>query len=278
MIANVHRDHRDGPGTSDEGYVLVFVLIAVALIAVLATFMVRSGHEAAKQAQLEQHLIKARFGADGAVHVLVADLLDGSRPVVSRGDLAASLLPQGYRGTYQIRPTSALVDLNRAPDTLLAALFKAAGAADPKALVAAVSDWRDRDSETTPGGAERGYYATLGQPGPSNRPFVAVRELLYVKGMDRTLYGRVADALTVWGTRRLDESVAHPLVARALITLPRAEQRSLLAAPGPAFSAPTEIIVSLKAPGGAAFTRRAVVRLLPGQSPPFLILAWDRAG
>lgn len=273
MTANAHK-HK--PGRSDEGYVLVFVLIAVALIAVLATFMVRSGHEAAKQAQLVQQLSKARFGADGAVHALVADLLDGTQPVVSQGDLPASLLPEGYRGTFQIRPTSGLVDLNRAPDPLLSAVFKAAGAADPDALVAAVSDWRDRDRETTSGGAERDYYAARGQPGPSNRPFVAVRELLYVRRMDRRLYTRIADALTVWGTRRLDESLAHPLVARALVSLPRAERRSLLAAPGPAFSAPTEITVTLNAQGGASFTRQAVVRLLPGQPLPFLILDWGQ--
>lgn len=264
------------PVREDKGYVLVFVLIAVALIATLATFMVRSGHEAAKQAQLERELMITRFAADGVVNALIAALLEREIETDGRGEVSSALMPEGYTGLYRIRPTSALVDINRASDTLLAAVFKSAGAGDPSGLVAAVADWRDRDNETRPGGAERAYYASAGQLGPSNRPLVSVRELMYVRGIDRQLYMRLSNAFTVWGTQRMDEKGMPSVVANAIRTLPRAEQRQLLSPSGADFTAPTEITVTLDGPMGVTFTRKAIVRLLPGQPRPFLVLAWER--
>src|SRR5690606_18169218 len=58
-------------------------------------------------------------------------------------------------------------------------------------LADAVIDWRDKDDEAGPEGAESEYYATLNPPYKAkNRPLDTVEELLMVKGFNgRILYG-----------------------------------------------------------------------------------------
>lgn len=56
-------------------------------------------------------------------------------------------------------------------------------------VVASIMDWRDKDNNVTPTGAEAEYYAGLQPPYlPRNGPFQTVRELLMVKGVSRDLF------------------------------------------------------------------------------------------
>ena len=56
-------------------------------------------------------------------------------------------------------------------------------------VAAAIIDWRDEDSNLTPGGAEADDYLALDPPYvPGNAPFTTVRELLRVRGMPLNLF------------------------------------------------------------------------------------------
>jgi hypothetical protein len=58
-------------------------------------------------------------------------------------------------------------------------------------VAAAIVDWRDEDSDAMTNGAESDYYLSLPEPYyAKNAPFETVDELLWVRGIDRTmLYG-----------------------------------------------------------------------------------------
>jgi DNA uptake protein ComE-like DNA-binding protein len=57
-----------------------------------------------------------------------------------------------------------------------------------EAVAAAIADWRDRDSQVTPQGAEADYYASLSPPYRiRNGPLETIRELLMVRGVSPEL-------------------------------------------------------------------------------------------
>ncbi len=54
---------------------------------------------------------------------------------------------------------------------------------------ASILDWFDEDNDTNPDGAETDYYQWLESPYISkNAPFVTLKELLFVKGVTRSIY------------------------------------------------------------------------------------------
>lgn len=257
---------------TEAGYILVYVLAAVALLGALATAMVARGYEAGKIAQLERARLEGQYLADGLIYQQIAGILDGSQTIPSRGSVTID--PQ-YSAAYDVRSTSGKLDLNRAETALMTAVFAEVGASNPGQIVAAILDWRDRDSDISPGGAERPDYARQQLVGPANRPFSDPRELAYVLGVSREVYDQVADHITVWGTRRIDSGSATDLLSRASARLSAADAARLIRSGQNAFAAPLEIAVQLEHQSGSMVRRRAIIRLLPGQSPPYLIIAWD---
>lgn len=58
----------------------------------------------------------------------------------------------------------------------------------PPETAAAIQDWRDRDNNPQPGGAERDYYASLKPPYiPRNGEIQTIREMLLIRGVTPTL-------------------------------------------------------------------------------------------
>ena len=75
-------------------------------------------------------------------------------------------------------------------------------------LAASIVDWRDGDSEVSPGGAESEYYLLLSDPYYcKNGPFETIEEFLLIKGASsELLFGEVCDpnrliAEVGWGDR-----------------------------------------------------------------------------
>lgn len=87
------------------------------------------------------------------------------------------------------------------------------------ALVPAVLDWLDGDSDTRfPDGAEDEYYTELERPyRTGNRRFVALEELKLVRGVDAEVYARLAPHLTVLPARTtINVNTAAPQVLMSL--------------------------------------------------------------
>lgn len=119
------------------------------------------------------------------------------------------------------------IDVNKANPLLFEGLFLAAGVSQDEALALAdaVQDWRDTDELRRLHGAEREEYLAAGLPGPANRPFERLDELLEVLGMTAELYAQVKPALTLYSGR----AAVNPLVAprQVLLALPGVAESSV---------------------------------------------------
>jgi general secretion pathway protein K len=123
---------------------------------------------------------------------------------------------QGQAGEIRIKlaAEAGKVDINAADPALIAAVIKAAVADDAgfQALVDALIDWRDADSQPLPQGAEAPQYLALGAAvQPSNQPFTQLDDLLQVRGFDATMLARLKPWITVYSGRPQPELADAPL-------------------------------------------------------------------
>ena len=130
-----------------------------------------------------------------------------------------------YDGLSETWAHSGLVDedrkinLNKAPPDVLRRLLAAAGAveADQDVIVDSIADWRDKDHEKGPYGAESFYYLGLDPAYEcKDGPFESIEELLFVRGMTPELFSVISPSVTVHGSGRVNLNTAGPDVLRAL--------------------------------------------------------------
>lgn len=118
--------------------------------------------------------------------------------------------------------------------------------------LSAILDWTDSDDDAGPGGAETDFYARLPAPYVAkNAPCAALKELLLVKGADRTPYRPAAlgdengsrrpgsdrgarqvglmDVFTVYGDGRLNANTVSPMLLAALPGCDEAAMEALMA-------------------------------------------------
>lgn len=129
----------------------------------------------------------------------------------------------------RLRNEGGKVDINFAPRAILEELFQLlAPDANPNALVDALIDWRDRDSQASPQGAEaRDYLAAGFNYVPANAPLSSVDELSLVKGFNNDVIERLRSSITVYSRQpKIDISAAPVQVIAALpgISLIQAEE------------------------------------------------------
>ncbi len=287
---------------NDRGVALVIVLWMLMLLTIIASGIALT---ARTEAQVASNLVaqaQAEAAADAAIHRAIAMLLttvpaavvdpqrwqsDGLERQWTFGEASVRVL---------IRDESAKVDLNNAPATLFAGLFRAAGLSDShaEALADAVIDWRDPDDLRSLHGAERGEYTAAGKAyGPANASFDSVEELRLVLGMNEEIFRAVRRFVTVHSqSPTINAATADRTV---LLALPGAtpsqvdayvEQRRRLqerGLPPPPFalapgSSSSLNYYSIQAQANlgdnASFWREAVVWLPNNASSPFLVLAW----
>ena len=112
----------------------------------------------------------------------------------------------GGRLRIEVTDASGLVELNNAGPELLKALLAGAGV-DARGIritfAEAIQDWRDRDDQSLPHGAESADYRAAGRSRPKNASFESIEELGQVLGMTRELHERLARAATVFGRNTL---------------------------------------------------------------------------
>ena len=102
----------------------------------------------------------------------------------------------------------------------------------PPVLASTLADWLDKDSDTSPDGAEDAYYLALSPPyRTANRALTDVDGLLRVRGFDANVVDRLRLHVTALpGYHRVNVNTAGPMVLAALIPdMSPSEIRQLLA-------------------------------------------------
>jgi len=203
---------------------LVLVLWLVVLLSVIATGHSRNSHIETRLAARQVDTSASRHVAEGIIQLAILDLLlpDREEPADTSGR-AWPVQALGRNTTISIRRASGYIDLNKANDTVLHALFVAGGASDAQAqqLAHAVMDWRDGDDLLHMHGAEDDDYRSAGLPWTArDAGFERIEELQYVFGMTGDVYRAVLPYVTVHsGQPGLDIEAAPEFLINALTGL-----------------------------------------------------------
>lgn len=195
-----------GPAHGDDGgFALVVVLLALGVLGLITATFSSAVRSHLRSTQALAAVARAEALADGGIALALSDLMvvreDRTRPrrFAIDGTAVACGLGDGDRLSLSVQDEAGRVDLNSGGEALLLALLKGSGVGGDEAarLVDRLLDFRDRDGDRRPLGAERADYAAAGLPGPKDAPLDAVDELAQVLGADSNLIDRLRPAITV---------------------------------------------------------------------------------
>jgi len=195
-------DRQFGWPHRDKGTVLIVTIWVVLVLTGLALVFARSMRVAAIVAANHVATLEAECVAAGVSEYIISQLTagmeEGTAAMMDSQLEEAMQVGQGYfwllrsnledddEFAYGLTDEAGKINLNSAS---LEMLLRLPGMTSE--LAASIIDWRDEDSEISPGGAENEYY--LLQPEPyncKNSAFETVDEILLVKGAsEELLYG-----------------------------------------------------------------------------------------
>ena len=306
-------------GTPDDGSTAALRRRGIALISVLWVLILLSliagsfSFTSRTEVNLARNMVdnaEAEALADAGVYRAIAGLYK----TVAEGGFRVDRTVYAWRFEdqevrFEIADEGGKIDLNRASDAVLGALFRTFELSDQEAaaLVDAIGDFRDADDNRRLNGAEDDDYLAAGlKHDAKDGPFEAVEELQQVLGMDRDLYRLAAPTLTVYSRRRAPHlATAPPKVQAAMAGIKegargRRRNRNRQAAEqagtaAPAVDLPDQIEILVEGPSttrsranvytihaeartasGAMFARAAVVRIAGGRQP-YRVHVWRRA-
>lgn len=192
---------RSGLSLRQRGVALVAVLWIVAALSIVVTSISSSVRQEIKAVSASRQSVVGEALGQAAIQLVLQDL--ASRPDRAQ---ALSFVDTVFKETpvrVRVLPLTGLIDINNASPALLARLFRHAGvdARGAEALAAAAVQWRS---------ANDGRGRPVG--------FEAPEDLLRVKGVDYTLYARLAELVTadVQGNGRVSPIAATQEVLRVL--------------------------------------------------------------
>jgi general secretion pathway protein K len=278
---------------------LLVVIWILALLATVAATVTAETHTGAQLARNQLENARARALAEAGISLGALELLEQEPAIPWAADGRTRSFSYAG-GVVEVSADDELgkIDLNFAPDALLARLLESVGL-DPDqaaALADAIADWRDADDLRRPNGAEAADYSRAGLAhGPGNRPFADVQELRSVLGMTSALYERIAPLVTVYAQSARINPMTAPL--GVLLALPgtgagtverflavrtepssRMSAASLLLEAEPYLVQTAPRIVTLRAKAvtaaGAVFVREAIVGLTGNPVMPYTVLGW----
>jgi general secretion pathway protein K len=261
---------------AEVGFALVAVLWLVALLSLIAVAVLSMARNNSRLA--ENLLDRARLEAevDAAVNLQILELLKGqiqasrlrgstSRRNVSRDEIVVSL-----------RDEAGKIDLNAAPEAVLAAVFANCGISvgQSAAFAKKIATWR---TDPQQGGIEVHRFET-------------VSDLRNVIDIDARQFAAVTPSLTVYsGLVTADERTAEAPVLLALPQMAPDKVNSILEhrkkmSSNDATTGPEEIVsllaraISIRAVGqsssGIRFARMVVVRPTGDPTTPYWVLSW----
>ncbi|MCW5732013.1 MAG: general secretion pathway protein GspK [Alphaproteobacteria bacterium] len=263
-----------GPGRTERGVALIAALWVLALLSALLVGFAGTTRTETVLARNLLDLAHARHLADGAIQMTALRLIGTGAASRLRVDgVPFETNVDGFPVRVQVFDEGGRIDLNAAPEELLASLFIAVGApaGEARALARNITDWRE---EAEDGGRLARLYAAAGHPGaPRARPFAHVGELAHILGMRAEWLERARPLVTVLnGQDGVDPASAPVEVLAALPGLDPRTARSIVERRPPAFHrqqlgdpdlGPAEI--HARPSRGVGFLVRAELVLAPGR-------------
>jgi general secretion pathway protein K len=183
------------PPKASKGVALIAVLWIVAALGIAVTGLTKLAKDEIRQTSLDRAAIIATAAADAAIRLSLQDL--SAKPVAgTTGFSAGPVVFEGRQIMVQIQSLSGLIDINHAPEALLADLFRYAVSMPPaqSALLAQnIVQARARPSTTGP-----------------RSGFDAPEDLLQVPGMTYDIYSGIQPLITasLSGGGRVDPMAA----------------------------------------------------------------------
>ena len=281
--------------TSDRGFVLIFVIWTMALLALLALGFTRSAQTYVRAAGHGVESARAQALADSGISLAVLDLVASHRgsgrveqfPI--DGSLVACAMGQDNLVLMSVQDSGGRINLNLAGEALLRAFFIGLGAEpdDAARYADTIMDYRDRDDDRRAHGAEVVEYRAAGRAyGPKNAPFDNLVELQQVLGFTPELIAAMAPHVTIHsGSAGLDPKVIRPelaeIVARGRYR-PLQQQQLQTAAE----ILPSEFVISsdqrsfvvyseARLTSGAVYVREAVIELPSNRTTTYRMKAWQ---
>ncbi len=285
------RNNVDG----ERGAALLVVLWASVLIAGLATVVAGTVRTDLSVARHQLAEAQARHHAQAGLMHGALLLLAGEDPVLMG---RATVRYAGHDVDLRFADECGKVDLNTGWGTMVRRLV--AQHSQGGGGAAAILDWRDPDTATTPGGAEVTQYRAAGRThGVRNGPFDSIAELPQLLGVGPTLAAALRPLVTVDCLNAGIDPVAAPTGVLAALPGLSAEARQtylrdreayvsggvrgappalpvngryLDASPGLA----VEISARVSIQGGGLVSWRAVTWLTGDAGLPLLFRTWER--
>ena len=252
---------RSRPRAAQGGVALAMLIWFIAAMMLLVAGIVVTARVDIKLTQLHAERARAEAAGDGAIALALVELM----VVDSEDEVDTSLV---FGGQYSVggldvsvrfQPLSGLLDLNRAPEELLALLFASLDDVDEARaveLAASMVEWRSAPSEDADD-----IDAPVADSGLRHARFETIEDLLLVPGMDRDIFTGVREAVYVSqrGQTGVDWMAAPPRVLQAIGGLDAAQAEALSAALGASGSreesAPAELDLSFQEDGNLALFR-----------------------
>lgn len=207
----------------NNGTILIVTIWVVLVLAGLALVFARSMRVAAIVSANHVASLEAENVAAGVSQYAMAKLATSSEEDTSElmdsepyeamqigkgyGWILRSNLEDDRQFDYGLTDESGKINLNSASEEMLLKLPSMTAE-----LAASIIDWRDEDSEITPGGAEDEYYLLLPEPyNCKNDEFETVEEILLVKGAsEELLYGEDTNLNSILDDNENDGDLSEP--------------------------------------------------------------------
>jgi general secretion pathway protein K len=163
-----------------RGVALAIVVWFIAGMSLLVMGIVSHARVDTRMAQLHSAKARAAAAGDGAIQLMMADATAGNIAPAGTEPVARGRYRLGeLEVTVTLTPAAGLIDLNTAPNEILAALFRVAGGlgeVDAQTAADNVVKWR----------------SAAGRRDATSR-FASIEDLVRVEGIGRTLMDSVAD-------------------------------------------------------------------------------------
>lgn len=271
----------------ERGFALLVVLWTLLLLSILAGSFLLEARAARTVAASAAVQFRGRVLADAAINRAIMALLDQRDPLrLPLDGTVREIQFLGHKVGLSCESEAGKVDLNAAPISLLAALFRGQGLTgeQAEALAEQIVIWRSPLRNSSGEDAVAPYQEAGRLYGPRFGSFRTIGELRLVIGMDEALQNVVSPIITVWSRNGvIDRSVAKESLLEALEAANDSLAAGQLAARQRGQAAGSDrpsalgevlTITARLDVSGIAVTRTAAIQIAGDRREPYRVLSW----